>query len=72
MERKGEKRGKGIGSAILKAAENEARQRGARHVFVDTFSFQAPEFYIMHGYEQVFALSEYPYTGSRHYYTKDL
>ena len=67
-----ELRGKGIGSAILQAAETEARTRGARYAFVDTFSFQAPEFYVQHGYKQVFALTEYPYTGSRYYYIKEL
>ena len=54
------------------AAENEAKLRGARYVFVDTFDFQAPEFYLKHGYEQVFELSEYPKTGKRHYYKKEL
>ena len=67
-----ELRGKGIGSAILQAAETEARTRGARYAFVDTFSFQAPEFYVRHGYKQVFALTEYPYMGSRYYYIKEL
>ena len=39
---------------------------------VDTFSFQAPEFYKKHGYIEAFALKEYPYTGKRYYYTKEL
>ena len=34
--------------------------------------FQAPEFYVKHGYKQVFELSEYPKTGKRHYYKKEL
>lgn len=67
-----ELRGKGIGSAILQAAEAEARTRDAKYAFVDTFSFQAPEFYARHRYKQVFALTEYPYTGSRYYYVKEL
>lgn len=67
-----ELRGKGIGSVILQAAENEARLRGAKYAFVDTFSFQAPEFYVRHGYKQVFELTDYPYTGSRYYYIKNL
>ena len=62
----------GLGSKLLLAAENEARHRGCKYVFVDTFSFQAPEFYIKHGYDEVFTLAEYPYTGKRHYYTKEL
>lgn len=65
-------RGKGLGSAILKAAENEAKKRGCKYSFADTFSFQAPEFYKKHGYNEVFRLDEYPYSGKRYYYTKAL
>lgn len=65
-------RGKGIGSKLLEAAEREAKQRGCKYAFVDTFSFQAPAFYKKHGYQEVFTLEEYPYTGKRHYYTKNL
>ena len=65
-------RGKGIGSRLLETAEREAKRRGCKYVFVDTFSFQAHAFYKKHGYQEVFALDEYPYTGKRHYYTKEL
>lgn len=65
-------RGAGVGSRLLEAAENEAVRRGCKYAFVNTFSFQAPEFYIKHGYREVFTLEEYPYTGKRHYYTKEL
>lgn len=57
---------------MLKAAEEEAKKRGCKYSFVDTFSFQAPAFYVKHGYKEVFALKEYPITGARYYYTKEL
>lgn len=65
-------RGKGIGSGLLATAEKEAVRRGCKYAFVDTFSFQAPEFYEKHGYQKAFVLEEYPYTGKRYYYTKKL
>ncbi len=65
-------RGQGLGSKLLEAAEKEATLHGAKYVFVDTFDFQAPNFYIKHGYEQVFKLFNYPYTGERYYYIKQL
>ena len=65
-------RGQGLGSDILQRAEEEARDRKCKYSFVDTFHFQAPDFYKKHGYEEVFRLKEYPYTGERYYYTKEL
>lgn len=65
-------RSQGIGSKILIKAEEEAKQRGCKYSFVDTFDFQAPAFYEKHGYQEVFALNEYPFTGRRYYYTKVL
>ena len=67
-----ELRGKRIGSQILKQAEDTAKQRGCKYAFLDTFSFQAPMFYKKHGYQEVFALEEYPVTGKRYYFTKTL
>ena len=65
-------RGKGIGSKILEKAEKESKSRGCKYSFVNTFNFQAPNFYKKHGYKEVFTLKEYPYTGERYYYTKVL
>ncbi len=67
-----ELRGQGIGTRIMESAEQEAKSRGCKFAFVDTFSFQAPDFYQKLGYHEVFALTEYPYTGARYYYTKQL
>ncbi|WP_419727017.1 GNAT family N-acetyltransferase [Terrisporobacter petrolearius] len=67
-----ELRGQNIGSSILSQSEKTAKERGCKYSFVDTFSFQAPEFYRKHGYKEVFVLENYPVTGKRHYFTKTL
>ena len=69
---KEELRGQGIGSKLLQRAESEAKKRNCRFAFVNTYQFQAPDFYLSHGYKEVFALQDYPYTGQRYYYQKDL
>lgn len=65
-------RGQGIGSQLLQRAESEAKKRNCSYVFVNTYQFQAPAFYQKHGYQEVFTLKNYPCTGQRHYYQKDL
>ena len=65
-------RGQGIGSQLLQQAECEAKKRNCRFSFVNTYQFQAPAFYQKHGYQEVFTLKDYPCTGQRHYYQKDL
>ena len=65
-------RGQGIGSQLLQQAESEAKKRNCRFAFVNTYQFQAPAFYQKHGYKEVFTMKDYPYTGQRHYYQKDL
>jgi GNAT superfamily N-acetyltransferase len=53
----------GLGTALLKQAETEARSRGARGVLVDTFSFQAPAFYKRHGYLAYGQIEDCPEAG---------
>lgn len=65
-------RGKGVGKDLLLKAEAVAKERGVCHVFLDTFDFQAPGFYTKMGYREVLTLHEYPVTGKRHYYIKDI
>ena len=61
-----------IGSQLLLSAEKLAKERGCKYAFLNTFSFQAPNFYPKYGYQEVFVLEEYPVTGKRHYFTKEL
>ena len=45
-------RGHGIGGHLITKAEDAARKRGCLGAYVDTFSFQAPDFYRKNGYEE--------------------
>lgn len=69
---KEELRGLGYGHRLLIAAEDEARQRGAKNVFLDTFSFQAPDFYKGHGYQVFGELQDFPPGHRRCFLTKQL
>jgi GNAT superfamily N-acetyltransferase len=65
-------RGKGIGSRLLQNAEEFARQNGCVKVWLDTFSFQAPDFYRKRGYEVFAELNCYPNDFSRIFLRKRL
>ena len=69
---KEELRGQGYGYRLLMRAEEEARQRGARNVFLDTFSFQAPDFYKQYGYQVFGELQDYPPGHQRYFLKKQL
>ena len=53
-------RGRGLGTELLIAAEAEARDAGALHAFLETHSFQAPDFYRRLGYVAFAELEDYP------------
>jgi GNAT superfamily N-acetyltransferase len=60
-----------IGSALLAKAETIATERGCIGVNFETYSYQALEFYIKHGYEEFGCLTGYgPHT--RHFLKKML
>lgn len=66
---RGEYRKDGLGSRLLESVENTARENGGRLIHLDTFDFQARDFYIKHGYEQFGCLEDCP-EGHRRYYLK--
>jgi len=69
---KDELRGHGYGHDLLMRIEEESRQRGAKNIYLDTFSFQAPDFYKRYGYEEFAMLSDYPPGHQRYFLKKQL
>ncbi|WP_296256177.1 MULTISPECIES: GNAT family N-acetyltransferase [unclassified Pseudomonas] len=65
-------RGEGIGSQLMEKAEDFARQRNCVGVWLDTFDFQAPDFYRKHGYQAFGQLEDYPPGHQRLFFKKRL
>lgn len=63
-------RGQGTGTALLAAAEAEARRLGAVGVHLYTSSFQAPGFYRKHGFREVGRLEGRPSGHHRLWFAK--
>lgn len=61
----------GIGSRLITAAERHAVEFGCHSAWVDTFSFQAPNFYPRFGYRE-FARLDYPPAHQRIFLQKQL
>ncbi|RDJ27114.1 GNAT family N-acetyltransferase [Bosea caraganae] len=64
-------RGSGLGTRILKMAEDEARNRGCNKAVLYTISFQAPDFYKRHGWQVFGEITPNP-GATRFFMTKDL
>lgn len=65
-------RGTGVGSKIMAMAEAEALSRGCSGAWLDTFEFQAREFYERIGYQCFAELPNYPTGFSRFFMKKAL
>jgi GNAT superfamily N-acetyltransferase len=69
---KDELRGRGYGHHLLTLTEQKARQHGAKNAYLDTFSFQAPDFYKQHGYQVFGELGDFPPGHQRFFLKKQL
>ena len=62
----------GLGSKLLADVEAEAINRGCDIAHLDTYSFQAPDFYPKHGYTPEYTNTAFPNSIFKRYYTKPL
>ena len=65
-------RGSGYGDALLATIEQEAMKRGCQYAYLDTFSFQAPEFHQKRGYVIFGELPNFPEGHRRFFLKKEL
>lgn len=65
-------RGRGLGAKLLREAESRAAKDGIRYVLLNTYSFQAPDFYQAQGYRQLFQVSPCLGPYSQFFFWKEL
>lgn len=62
----------GYGSQLIHKIEDIAKEKGCRLILLDSFSFQAPEFYKKHGYREYGVVEDHPKGYSQHFLEKRL
>lgn len=62
----------GYGSKLLQEAEKIAKEKNCRLIKLDTFSFQAPEFYKKHGFKVYGVVEDFPKGHTQYYLEKRL
>lgn len=62
----------GLGSKLLKEVEKLAKEKGCYLIHLDTFDFQAKDFYIKHGYEVFGVLDGCPEGHKRYFLKKNI
>lgn len=65
-------RGQGVGSRLMQMAETLALQKNCVGMYLDTFEFQAPEFYKKMGFNEFGHMDEYPPGHKRFFFQKRL
>ncbi|WP_223592747.1 GNAT family N-acetyltransferase [Neobacillus bataviensis] len=65
-------RGKGYGKELLNHIEKTARENNCRLILLDSFSFQAPDFYQKLGFKVVGIVEDHPKGYKQYYLEKKL
>lgn len=69
---KEEYRKDGLGTKLLKELEKIAKEKDCHLIHLDTFDFQAKDFYIRHGYEIFGVLDQCPENHKRYFMKKNI
>ncbi|MGV8981667.1 GNAT family N-acetyltransferase [Clostridium sp.] len=67
-----ELREEGYGMALLDEVEKIAKEKGCKLIHLDTFDFQAKDFYLKQGYEVFGVLDDCPLDHKRYYMKKSI
>ncbi|HDM8045082.1 TPA: GNAT family N-acetyltransferase [Vibrio campbellii] len=68
-----EARTSGLGSMLIALLEEQVKPHGVTHLYLDTYSFQALDFYLKLGFEKVGQYSGYPAAGiDKHFLQKQI
>ncbi|MEE0450949.1 GNAT family N-acetyltransferase [Peptacetobacter sp.] len=65
-------RGEGLGTLLLEEVERVAKKNGSHLIHLDTFDFQAKDFYLAHGYSVFGELEDCPKGHTRYFMSKVL
>ncbi len=65
-------RGEGLGTLLLEEVERVAKENGSHLIHLDTFDFQAKDFYLNHGYSVFGELEDCPKGHTRYFMSKVL
>lgn len=65
-------RGEGLGTLLLEEVERVAKKNGFHLIHLDTFDFQAKDFYLAHGYSVFGELEDCPKGHTRYFMSKVL
>lgn len=61
-------RSRGVGAALLAEAERQAIARGCMYAYADTMEYQAPHFYLAHGFAAVGEIPDWDSHGHSKFY----
>lgn len=65
-------RNTGLGRLMIGACENHARKTGCHTIWVDTYSYQAPDFYLKCDFQERHRIRNYRGDHDRIFFTKDV